>query len=86
MLTRDTPQRERERARRWTLEHASEGFGVVRFMADCRAAFLRNSFLSRHAVRENHVKRLEKVFQLHGKEAAGVNCPAIDGIIEEANE
>ena len=32
------------------------------------------------------MKRLEKVFQLHGKQAAGVNCPAIDGIIEEAND
>ncbi len=35
---------------------------------------------------KNHVKRLEQVFKLHGKDAKGVNCPAIDGIIEEANE
>ena len=32
------------------------------------------------------MKRLERVFQLHGNEAKGVECPAIDGIIDEANE
>jgi ferritin-like metal-binding protein YciE len=35
---------------------------------------------------ENHVKRLEKVFQMHGTESQGIDCPAIDGIIEEADE
>ena len=35
---------------------------------------------------ENHVKRLEQVFQLAGKKAQGVDCPAIDGILKEANE
>jgi ferritin-like metal-binding protein YciE len=35
---------------------------------------------------QNHVKRLEQVFRLHGKEATGVDCPAIDGILEEADE
>ena len=35
---------------------------------------------------EGQIMRLEKVFQMHGVEAKGVNCPAIDGIIEEANE
>ena len=34
----------------------------------------------------NHVKRLEQVFQLIGKKAQGVDCPVIDGIIEEADE
>jgi ferritin-like metal-binding protein YciE len=34
----------------------------------------------------NHVKRLEQFFQLTGKKAQGVDCPAIDGIIKEANE
>ena len=32
------------------------------------------------------VARLEQVFKLHGKDAKGVDCPAIDGIIEEAEE
>ena len=35
---------------------------------------------------EGHVERLEKVFQMHGTEAKEVDCPAIDGILEEANE
>jgi ferritin-like metal-binding protein YciE len=35
---------------------------------------------------ENHVKRLEKVFQIAGVKAQGIDCPAIDGIIEEAQD
>lgn len=35
---------------------------------------------------EGHVKRLEDVFKMQGIQAKAVNCPAIDGIIEEANE
>jgi len=33
-----------------------------------------------------HVKRLEQVFQLLGQKPRSVNCPAIDGIIEEAEQ
>ncbi len=32
------------------------------------------------------VKRVEQVFQMHGAEPKQVDCPAIDGIIEEADE
>ncbi len=35
---------------------------------------------------ENHVNRLERVFQMAGAKAQGVDCPAIDGIIEEAED
>jgi len=35
---------------------------------------------------ENHILRVEEVFRMHGVEAKGVNCPAIDGIIDEAEE
>src|SRR5579871_3889643 len=35
---------------------------------------------------ENHVKRLEQVFQMHGAKVQAVDCPAMDGIIAEANE
>lgn len=34
----------------------------------------------------NHVKRLDQVFRLADKEPSGVDCPAIDGIIEEAKD
>jgi ferritin-like metal-binding protein YciE len=33
-----------------------------------------------------HIQRLEQVFKLHGVEADAVKCPAIDGIIEEADD
>jgi ferritin-like metal-binding protein YciE len=35
---------------------------------------------------DTHVPRLEQVFKMHGSEPKGHNCPAIDGIIEEAND
>jgi ferritin-like metal-binding protein YciE len=35
---------------------------------------------------QNQIKRLERVFQMHGAKIKGVDCPAIDGIIEEAND
>lgn len=33
-----------------------------------------------------HVERLEEVFRLISEEPKGTTCPAIDGIIEEAND
>ena len=35
---------------------------------------------------KTHVKRLEEVFRMHGAEVKAVDCPAIDGIIEEADD
>ena len=35
---------------------------------------------------KGHIQRVEQVFQMHGVAAKAVNCPAIDGIIEEAND
>jgi ferritin-like metal-binding protein YciE len=35
---------------------------------------------------EGHVRRLEDIFQMVGAKAASIDCPAIDGIIEEAEE
>ena len=35
---------------------------------------------------KGHVKRLEQVFKMYGAEVKGVDCPAIDGIIDEAEE
>jgi ferritin-like metal-binding protein YciE len=35
---------------------------------------------------KGHVERLEKVFKKLGKEPKGTDCPAIDGIIKEADE
>ena len=35
---------------------------------------------------EGQIQRLDQVFQLLGEQAKAVTCPAIDGIIKEANE
>ncbi|CAH1679286.1 Protein YciF [Hyphomicrobiales bacterium] len=35
---------------------------------------------------KNHIARVEEVFRMHGAKAKPVECPAIDGIIEETEE
>jgi len=47
---------------------------------------LKKGFQTHLRETENHVKRLEQVFRLHGAEPKGVDCPAIDGIIEETED
>ena len=47
---------------------------------------LKQGFKSHLEETRNHVSRLEQVFKLHGVEVEGVDCPAIDGILEEADE
>jgi ferritin-like metal-binding protein YciE len=47
---------------------------------------LKSAFKSHLEETRQHVKRLEDVFRLAGQEPKGVDCPAIDGIIEEAQE
>jgi ferritin-like metal-binding protein YciE len=47
---------------------------------------LKQGFLTHLDETKTHVQRLEQVFQMHGAEAKAVNCPAIDGIIKEADE
>ena len=49
-------------------------------------AQLKQGFQSHLAETRNHVTRLEQVFRMHGAQASGVDCPAIDGIIEEADD
>src|ERR1700730_271587 len=47
---------------------------------------LKQGFLTHLDETKTHVQRLEQVFQMHGAEIKAVNCPAIDGIIKEADE
>ena len=47
---------------------------------------LKQGFLTHLEETKTHVQRLEQVFQMHGSQAKAVDCPAIDGIIEEAEE
>jgi ferritin-like metal-binding protein YciE len=47
---------------------------------------LKDGFLKHLEETKGHIQRLEQVFKMHGVEAKAVNCPAIDGIIKEADE
>ena len=47
---------------------------------------LKQAFQKHLGETEQQVQRLEEVFGILGKSAKGTTCPAIDGIIKEANE
>ena len=47
---------------------------------------LKQAFQSHLVETRNHVQRVEQVFRMHGVEVKGADCPAIDGIIDEAEE
>ena len=47
---------------------------------------LKQGFLTHLDETKTHVQRLEQVFQMLGAQVTAVNCPAIDGIIKEADE
>jgi ferritin-like metal-binding protein YciE len=47
---------------------------------------LKSAFESHLNETRNHVRRLEQVFRMHGSQPQSVDCPAIDGIIKEADE
>ena len=47
---------------------------------------LKDGFRKHLEQTKGHLKRVEEVFRMHGVEAKGVDCPAIDGIIEEADD
>ena len=47
---------------------------------------LKNGFETHLAETKGQIVRLEKVFKMHGVEVKGVDCPAIDGILDEASE
>jgi ferritin-like metal-binding protein YciE len=47
---------------------------------------LKQAFQTHLGETEKQVRRVEDVFRMHGNDPKGVSCPAIDGIIKEANE
>jgi len=47
---------------------------------------LKQGFMSHLKETEEHVRRLEQLFKMHGVDVKGIDCPAIDGIIEEADD
>jgi ferritin-like metal-binding protein YciE len=48
-------------------------------------ATLKQGLTAHLAETKSHVERLKQVFKLYGKDAKGVDCPAIDGILKEAS-
>lgn len=49
-------------------------------------AQLKQGFETHLQETEGQIARLERVFEMHGEKPKQVDCPAIDGIIKEANE
>ncbi len=47
---------------------------------------LKQGFLTHLDETKTHVQRLEQVFQMQGVQAKAIDCPAINGIIKEADE
>jgi ferritin-like metal-binding protein YciE len=47
---------------------------------------LRSAFENHLAETRNQVLRIERVFEMHGAEPKAGSCPAIDGLIKEADE
>jgi ferritin-like metal-binding protein YciE len=47
---------------------------------------LKQAFQTHLGETEQQIKMVEQVFRMHGQDPKGVTCPAIDGIIDEAQE
>jgi ferritin-like metal-binding protein YciE len=47
---------------------------------------LKNGFKKHLEETKGQIARVEEVFRMHGHEPKGVDCPAIDGIIDEAED
>jgi ferritin-like metal-binding protein YciE len=57
--------------------------GMVDKASDPR---LKQALASHLGETENHILRLQDVFRMYGAEVKGVDCPAFDGLIEEADD
>ncbi|MBC3941508.1 ferritin-like domain-containing protein [Sphingomonas albertensis] len=59
---------------------------LPKMAAKATAPALKQGFDTHLAETERQITRLEQIFDLLGEKAKAVTCPAIDGIIKEANE
>ena len=57
---------------------------LPKMISKVQDAQLQQALQSHLGETKGHVTRLEQVFQLHGEPVKAVTCPAIDGIIDEA--
>ena len=59
---------------------------LPKMIAKATAPDLKAGFEKHLRETEGQIARLERVFEMHGEKVKAVTCPAIDGIIKEANE
>jgi ferritin-like metal-binding protein YciE len=59
---------------------------LPKMIAKVHDSLLKQGFENHLGETKNHVKRLEQVFQMVGESPKAVTCPAIDGILEEADD
>jgi ferritin-like metal-binding protein YciE len=59
---------------------------LPKMIEKARDSKLKQGFQTHLEETRTHVQRLEQVFKMHGAEVQAVDCPAMDGIIEEADE
>jgi len=59
---------------------------LPKMIAKATAAPLKQGFTTHLKETEVQIEKLDKVFALLGEKPQGASCPAIDGIIKEANE
>ena len=59
---------------------------LPKMAAKATAPALKQGFDTHLAETERQITRIEQIFDLLGEKAKAVTCPAIDGIIKEANE
>jgi ferritin-like metal-binding protein YciE len=59
---------------------------LPKMISKATAPELKQAFEHHLKETEEHVRRVEQVFEMHGAEKKAEKCPAINGIIEEANE
>lgn len=59
---------------------------LPKMIAKATAPELKQAFQTHLTETQEHVRRVEQVFEMHGAEKKSAKCPAINGIIEEAND
>jgi ferritin-like metal-binding protein YciE len=59
---------------------------LPKMIAKAESPSLKKAFEKHLGETENQIKRLDQVFEKLGEKAKGATCPAIDGIIKEAEE
>lgn len=60
--------------------------GLTKMAKAAELPALKAAFEKHYDETEGQIERLEKVFDIIGKNARGKTCPAIDGILEEGEE